>query len=105
MTMAATPLVPFRQANEETGAAYLRGLHNQRGLDDNPSAWRCTRCGETVAGVDVLISYGVGGKPLPLCAAGNCFAGWAEPKSAEAKARFAHVSGAEPARPVSSDVL
>jgi transcriptional regulator with XRE-family HTH domain len=74
ITMPTTPLVRFRQANEETRAAYLRGLHHQRGLNDNPSAWRCTQCGETVAGVDVLTSYGVGDTPIPFCPTDKCFA-------------------------------
>ena len=84
MTMPKTPLVPFRQANEETRAAYLRGLRDLRDLDDNPSAWHCSRCGETVSGTDVLISYDVGDTPIPFCPTNGCFAYGPDLKPTEA---------------------
>jgi len=71
MTMPITPLVPYREANEETREAYLEGLRTQRRLDGNPQAWYCRRCEETTAGDDILISYDVGTTPIPYCATTN----------------------------------
>lgn len=65
------PLVPFRQAEPPTRAAYLAGLHDLRGLDGSPDEWMCTVCSETVSGDDVLISYNVP-TPIPFCATSTC---------------------------------
>lgn len=65
-SVLSPPLVPFRQANRETQDAFLSGLRDIRGLDDNPSAWQCTVCKERIEGDDVLISYNVP-RPIPYC--------------------------------------
>jgi NAD-dependent SIR2 family protein deacetylase len=62
-------LVPFHQADPDTQAAYLKGLHSQRGLDGNPETWHCIRCSENTPGDDILISYDVGDTPIPYCPA------------------------------------
>ena len=72
MTMPITPLVPYREANEDTREAYLEGLRTQRRLDGNPQAWYCRRCKETTAGDDILISYDVGTTPIPYRATTTC---------------------------------
>lgn len=60
------PLVPYKKAAAETQAAYLAGLLQLRGLDDNPAVWLCTVCGEKTDGNDIYISYGVP-TPIPFC--------------------------------------
>jgi hypothetical protein len=61
-------LVPYREAREETKAAYLAGLREGRQLNANPPAWDCTVCGKKTAGEDILISYGEEiVTPLPYC--------------------------------------
>ena len=71
MTMPITPLVPYGEASPETRADYLKGLHDLRGLDGNPEAWHCTRCGETIPGEEILISYDVP-TPIPFCPSQDC---------------------------------
>jgi hypothetical protein len=61
-------LVPYRDANQETKAAYLAGLRRWRQLEANPPGWKCAVCGKTTAGDDILISYGEQiAMPLPYC--------------------------------------
>jgi len=65
------PLVPYQQAEPQTRANFLEGLHRLYEFDGNPGAWRCTVCGETTAGDDVLITYNVP-TPIQVCPASTC---------------------------------
>ncbi len=60
------PLVPYRDAEPETQAAFVAGLERQRGLDGNPETWHCTVCGKDTDGNDILITYNVE-TPMPQC--------------------------------------
>ena len=50
-------LVPYYQADPQIQAAYHAGLQRLRDLDALPESWTCTRCGGTIQGKDILISY------------------------------------------------
>lgn len=65
------PLVPYQQAQPQTRADFLAGLDMLYGLDGNPEAWRCTLCGETVTGNEVLITYNVP-TPIQVCPSEGC---------------------------------
>lgn len=64
------PLVPYEQAEPQT-QDFLEGLLRLYGLQGNPRAWRCTVCGQTTAGNDILITYNVP-TPIQICPTKTC---------------------------------
>lgn len=65
------PLVPYEQAEPNTRTDFLKGLLRLYGLEGNPGAWRCTVCGHTTAGNDILITYNVP-TPIQVCPTKTC---------------------------------
>ena len=64
-------LVPYYQADPQIQAAYHAGLQRLRDLDALPESWTCTRCGATIQGKDILISY-IGDTAIPYCPTKGC---------------------------------
>lgn len=60
------PLVPYQQAEPQTRADFLEGLHRLYEFDGNPETWLCRACGELTAGDDILITYNVP-TPIQVC--------------------------------------
>lgn len=64
-------LVPYRDAETQTRADFLDGLRSLYELDGNPRTWRCTVCGETTEGDEILITYNVP-TPIQVCPGKTC---------------------------------